>query len=363
MLAAEIFEREGEFVIHSISRPTPGPIDVIVRVHAAGLAPGVFSRLRSGSVPILPTILGHEIAGTVDEVGALVSPDLIGSRVRIHPNLSCGKCEYCTSDREMMCAENSMIGHSTFGPNALERYTLYHDGGLAEFVKVPAANVDPLPSNVSFELGAKVHDFANAIRALKLAQLEPASTLIVGAATGAMGVATIALARAFGVARVIAVGRDAVRLESVRQLDPDLISAVQLSDGGSAEEFVDNVRLIDPHGAHAAIDFFPSGPGTSIVIGGLRFGGRLVHMGMNREPLEVPPAALSFKCITFVGTRNGTRKDASDAIQILALDPSRYESLITHRFPLERANEVRDLLLNRTEPMWMSVITVALTPE
>ena len=356
MLAAQVTDSNGTLRVTEVETPVSGPGEALVRIEAAGLAPGAFSLLRMGRVPILPTILGHEIAGVVESVGGDETSPLIGSRVRVHPILACGTCDYCTTDRQMMCAAHSMIGHAVFGPEAMPLYERYHNGGLAEFVVVPVANLDPLPDGVSFELGAKVHDFANAIRALKLAELGPNSTIILTAATGAMGVATVALAHRFGMPRIIAIGRDAERLAAVAALEPELVRTVVMTEEDTLQSLSGKIRAIEPAGAHAAIDFFPGGKGTSFIFGGLRTGGRIVHMGVNPEPLVIPPAAFSANCITFVGTRNGTRKDAHDALQLLALEPSRYDKLISHRFTLDEAHRARDIFVDRSEPMWMGVV-------
>ena len=357
MIAARVFDDDRTtFVLGEVPEPEPGPTDVLVRVEAAGLAPGVFALLQMGRIPLLPVVLGHEIAGEVVAVGTRADPDLVGARVRVHPSLGCGRCEYCTSDRDMMCSANSMIGHAVFGPDAMPLYSRYHNGGLAQFMIAPESNIDILPPGVGFELGAKVHDFANAIRALKLADLPASSTVAVTAATGAMGTATIALARDFGIARVIAVGRNAYRLAAVRELDPDLVSTVTITEDDAPEAVVGRVRAIEPAGVHAVLDFFPAGTGLAKLFGGIRYGGRIVHMGMNPAPLHIPQIAMSVACVSFVGTRNGTRSDALDAIRILARNPDRYQRLITHRFALADANQARDALLSRDEPIWMSIV-------
>ncbi|MFT3797127.1 alcohol dehydrogenase catalytic domain-containing protein [Microbacterium sp.] len=356
MLASQVIDKNGELGVYELPDPVAGPGEAVVAVEAAGLAPGAFSLLRMGAVPILPTTFGHEIAGTVVSVGDEARTDLVGRRVRVHPLLSCGVCDYCTTDREMMCAQNAMIGHAVFGPEAMPRYSRYHDGGLAQQVLVPVDNLDLLPDKVDAELGAKAHDFANAVRALKLAETGPQAVIIVTAATGAMGVATIAIAREFGVRQIIAVGRDADRLAQVVDLDPDLVTPLVLGDDDTAQSVAGRIRAIAPAGAHAAIDYLPGGKGTSFIFGGLRTGSRIVHMGVNPEPFVIPPAAFSIHCISFIGTRNGTRKDAHDALRLLAADPDRYRRLITHRLALDEAHLARDNFSSRAEPMWMAVV-------
>ena len=357
MIAAEVLEEDKTaFVVGEVPDPVPGPDDVVVQVAATGLAYGNFSLLALGRIPLFPVVLGHEIAGTVASVGERVDPELVGRRVRVHPLLGCGTCEYCVSDREQMCSANSMIGQAVFGPDAMPLYSRYHRGGLAQQVLVPATNIDPLPEAIGFDLGAKVHDFANAVRALKLAALPPGSTLGITAVTGAMGTATILLARHFGVRRVVAMGRDAERLDAVRALDPDLVATVHVTAEDSPEQVVGRVRAIEPAGMHAVVDYLPEGPGIAKAFGGIRYGGRIVHMGVNPSPFPIPMAALSISCISLVGTRNATRADALDAMRIIERDPDRYERLITHRFPLDRIGEVREMMMSRPEPMWMAVV-------
>lgn len=363
MLASEVVDQQGTLRVGTVEDPVALGGEAIVRVHAAGLAPGAFNLLRMGAVPIIPTIFGHEISGIVESVGDAAQEDLVGRRVRVHPLLSCGVCDYCTTDREMMCSQNAMIGHAVFGTEAMTRYARYHNGGLAELVVVPISNLDILPDNVDFELGAKVHDFANAIRALKLAELEKGATLIVTAATGAMGVATIALAPEFGVHRIIAVGRQADRLAEVEGLDPERVRTVALKDDDSPQTVAGRIRAIAPEGAHAAIDYLPGGRGTSFIFGGIKVGGRIVHMGVNPEPLVIPPAAFSVNCISFIGTRNGTRKDAHDAIRLLSANPGNYTRLITHRLALDEAQVARDNFSSRAESMWMAVVRPQLAAE
>ncbi|MFT4229464.1 MAG: alcohol dehydrogenase catalytic domain-containing protein [Microbacterium sp.] len=356
MLASQVVDKDGQLRISEVPDPVAGPGEAVVAVEAAGLAPGAFNLLRMGAVPILPTTFGHEIAGTVLSVGDASRSDLLGRRVRVHPLLSCGVCDYCTTDREMMCAQNAMIGHAVFGPEALPRYSRYHDGGLAQQVLVPVDNLDILPDQVDFELGAKAHDFANAVRALTLAETGPRSVIVVTAATGAMGVATIAIAREFGVRQVIAVGRDGDRLAQVAALDPELVTPVTLGEEDTAQSVAGRIRAVVPAGADAAIDYFPGGKGTSFIFGGLRAGSRIVHMGVNPEPFTIPPAAFSIHCISFIGTRNGTRRDAHDALRLLAADPERYRRLITHRLALDEVHLARDNFSSRAEPMWMAVV-------
>jgi threonine dehydrogenase-like Zn-dependent dehydrogenase len=350
-------------VLHLEEIPIPelGPLDVVVKVVSAGLAPGMVRLLEMGAFKHLPTTLGHEAAGTITAVGGDV-PDLgVGDRVRVHPNLNCGRCDYCRSDRDMMCRQQAMLGHAAFGDIALPLYDEYHNGGIAEYVRIPHWLADRVPESVSFDVAAKVHDIANALRALKCADLRPGATVVITAATGTMGTATVRLAGHFGIARLILVGRDGERLASVAGLagliPTDTVALDELPGDWMAQGgLTRRLRDLAPTGARAVLDYIPGGPATAQAMGALATGGTLVHMGANTTPLMVPSIALMINCARFVGTRACTRTDAHEVLRLLESGLLIADDLITHRFPLSDAVKAVDLMQERAEPMWMTVV-------
>ncbi|WP_235828599.1 alcohol dehydrogenase catalytic domain-containing protein [Actinomadura rubteroloni] len=361
MLAARAHKDSDALHLHKIPAPVPGPQDVLVKVASAGLAPGMMTLLARGAFTHLPTTLGHEAAGTIAAVGSEVAGIAIGTRVRVHPNLNCGSCRYCRSDRDMMCPQQSMIGHAAFGDVPMPLYDRYHDGGMAEYIRVPHWLVDTLPDNVSFDVGAKVHDLANAVRALKCAELPLGATLVVTAATGTMGTATVKLARHFGITRLILIGRSAERLAAVRPLAGDLptdtVALEELPPDWAKEGGLTRaLRALVPQGADAVLDFVPEGPATSQALAALATGGSLVHMGGSSAPLSLPMIAIMVNLWRVVGTRACTRTDVHEVLTLLAQGALDAEELITHRYPLAEANEAIDAIQSRKEPIWMAVV-------
>ncbi|MFC4911798.1 alcohol dehydrogenase catalytic domain-containing protein [Actinomadura gamaensis] len=353
----------GSDVLHLEKVPVPevGEHDVLVRVAAAGLAPSTMKLLAAGMFRHLPTVPGHEAAGTVERVGSAVDPSLVGRRVRVHPMLSCLDCDYCTSDRQQMCAEAAMIGQGAFGTGKLELYARYHDGGLADFVRAPHWLIDEIPDNVSFDLAAKVHDLGNAMRALKCAGALTGATVVITAATGTMGTASIVLAEHFGIDRLILVGRSAERLEAARGLVPHLrADTIALEDLGSDWEtaggLTARIRELVPGGPEAVLDYLPAGPGGEQALRSMANGGVFVHMGGNSAPLAVPMRETMLGCWRYVGTRGCTRDDTDAVLRLLASGEVRGEQLITHRFALDDVNDALTALAGRREPMWMGVI-------
>jgi threonine dehydrogenase-like Zn-dependent dehydrogenase len=361
MLALRANRGAEALTVERVPVPSPGPHDVVVKVAAAGLAPGLMRLLEMGAFKHLPTTLGHEAAGTISAVGDAVTDVAVGNRVRVHPNLNCRDCDYCRTDRDMMCAQQAMLGHAAFGTVAMPLYDRYHDGGVAEYVRVPHWLIDPLPDTVSFDVAAKVHDFANALRALKVADLPIGATVVVTAATGTMGTATIRLAETLGIAELILVGRDHERLTAASRLSGrvgtsvvafDQLSADWASTGGLTRRLLD----LAPRGIDAVIDFVPDGPVIAQAMASLATGGTLVHMGANPTPLPIPVVALMVNCWRFVGTRACTRNDAREILRLLETGSLIGDDLITHRFALSDAVKAVDAVQRRTEPMWMTVV-------
>ena len=342
--------------------PKAGFQDIIIKVAAVGLAPGFFKLLKAGKISPLPVTVGHEVSGTVAEVGELVDTVQVGQRVRLHPNVSCGSCNYCCTDRDQMCAEGGMMGFTRFGRALSPLFEKYHEGGMSDYIRAPSWLVDVLPDNVSFELGAKVHDMANALRALKEAKLPPGSTVIVLGATGTMGSSAVKLAKFFGIGRLLLVGRSASRLEAVKKLaSTDIIcDTIALGDLGddwpTTKALVQRLRELSPREADAILDFWPKGADIWQAMGALATNGTLVHMGGSPQVLPYPMALVSINCWRIIGTRNNTRADARTVLQWLQDGHLKAEDLITHRYKLEHIDKALATLEDRSLPMWMAIV-------
>lgn len=353
---------EAPIQLQEVPVPALGPDDVLIEVVAAGISPMLLKLLRMGRYGILPTVLGHEVAGIAVAAGADVDPGILGKRVRLHPMLSCGHCEFCLTDREQMCDQTSMVGAAAHG-GASPWYREYHDGGLAEYVRVPSFLVDEIPDNVSFEVAAKLHDLANAYRALRAARLPTGGTLVITAATGAMATASLLLAPHLGAGRVILVGRSRARLEQVATLGEgkvavDLIATDELpEDWEQTDALTAAIRALDPSGPHAVLDFLAVGTGAAQALRSLRMGGTLVHMGGLHAPVDVPLRILMNYLWTITGTRACTRGDVRAVLRLLASGTLEADALITHRWRLDQADVAFETLMTRREPIWMGVVT------
>src|SRR3954470_15269409 len=145
-MQAAVFHEHGgpeKLRLESLPDPIAGAGEVVVRVKACALNHMDLWVLKGGpAYPVkLPHVLGADVAGEVDSIGEGVTGLKPGQRVVVAPGLSCFTCAQCKAGRDNICETYSILGAKTWG-------------GYAEKVKVPAANVFPIPDSLAFEEAA-----------------------------------------------------------------------------------------------------------------------------------------------------------------------------------------------------------------
>src|SRR5690349_9907804 len=102
--------------LHDVPVPVPGPAEVLVRVHAAGICHSdAHYRAGVSSAGPLPLTLGHEVAGVVERLGADVRSLQVGDRVCVHYLATCGSCAWCAGGHEQFCGTAQMLGKHRHG--------------------------------------------------------------------------------------------------------------------------------------------------------------------------------------------------------------------------------------------------------
>jgi threonine dehydrogenase-like Zn-dependent dehydrogenase len=360
MLALRGHEGEKTARAVHIDVPEVGDDDVLVKIMAASLVLGTFNLLELGKLWPLPMTLGHEGAGVITAIGKSVRNLNVGDRVRIHPTITCGRCRHCLTGLEHMCEGAGMMGFVALGRKTVENYDRYHNGFLAEYAVAPQKQIDKLPDNVSFDIGAKLHYIANAVRCLKAANLAPGSTIIILAPTGSMGTLTIKLAPFFGVARIVLVGRTAERLHALRALtllQTDVVALDALEeDWAKTNGLSRKIAELLPDGAHAVLDYAPHGANLWQAMDGLANGGQFVNMGGGFAPFPAPITKILAHCWSFVGTRNNTRQDVMEALELLTSGRLQVDDLISHKFKLAEVEVAVKTVLSREQAVWMGIV-------
>src|SRR5947207_1705791 len=244
MKAARLHAYREELKLDEIDEPKiEGPLDVIVRIGAAGLCrtdlhiqEGQWAEKSGVELPYTP---GHENAGWVHEIGSAVSNVQVGDTVIVHPFISCGLCGPCRAGDDMHCPNGSFPG-------------INRDGGFAELLLTSARSVVKLdPSLEPKDIAALADAGLTAIHAVKKAiGVLGAGTRVVVIGAGGLGHIGIQCLKAYTPTEIIVVDPSEPALELARELGADHTIKV---DGSSHIDAVQ--ELTDGVGAQAIIDF------------------------------------------------------------------------------------------------------------
>jgi L-iditol 2-dehydrogenase len=199
-IRAARFHEPHDLRLEQIPSRAPGPGDVRVRPLAVGVC-GTDVHILEGRFPAAaPVVLGHEIAGLVEAVGADVEGVSGGELVTIEPHLYCGACRYCRLGREHLCVRKRAFG-------------VHLDGGLAEAVVVPVRNVYRLPPGLDPRIGCLAEPVSCCVHAIdRLAPVSGTSALVLGA--GPIGWILTRLARLSGLTPLVVVEPRAQRRDA-----------------------------------------------------------------------------------------------------------------------------------------------------
>jgi L-iditol 2-dehydrogenase len=309
-------EKAGSVSVVDVPVPVIGPGEALLRTRVVGICG---SDLLDWYVrKKADTILGHEIAGEIVEVGAGVDNFAPGDRVVPHHHASCGVCEECRSGRPVHCQQ--------------WRTSRLDPGGMAEFVRIPAGNLSrdtrKTPAALTDEDATFVEPLSTVVKAFRRGSYVPArSFLAVG--LGTTGQLAIRLARSLGAARIAGADRVASRLDLAKR--SGATETIDVSRGSPSEA--------------GRFDFVFVGPGKADVIeGALRAvapGGTLLAftMAAPEERLSLSPHDLYFDEVEIVPSYSAGPEDMGEALELLASRRVAVGDLVTHRFPVERARE------------------------
>ncbi|MBL0057598.1 MAG: zinc-binding dehydrogenase [Elusimicrobia bacterium] len=180
-----------------VPAPQPGPNEVLVQVKACALNHlDIWIRMGIPGISVpLPHILGADVSGIIDSVGPNVTGWSPGQKVLVAPGISCGTCPQCLSGDDHLCDRYDILGQQS-------------NGGYAERVKVPAANLLPFPDPLSFEEAASVPlVFLTAWHMLVTnGNIQPGQTVLIHAGGSGLGIAAIQIAKLKGAHVITTVG-------------------------------------------------------------------------------------------------------------------------------------------------------------
>jgi len=300
--------------------------EVLIRVKACALNRlDLWIRKGQRSGINLPHILGSDVAGEVYQVGKLVSKFVVGDRVMVSPNISCGKCYYCLSGEDNLCPDYSILGAKLHG-------------GYAEFLKVPEVNLIPLPKDKSFEEAAAFPlTFLTAWRMLiTLAKVKKGDTILIWGGGSGVGSAAIQIAKLFGANVITTVGKEDKILKAkevgadyvLNHYKDDIVSEVKRITKGIG------VDIVIDHVGEAVWE-------KSLLC--LRKGGIMVNCGATTGINgKVDIRRLYWNHIKIFGSTMGTKRELLDAAKFFF--EGKLRPIIYKIFSLKEASEAHKVM-------------------
>jgi S-(hydroxymethyl)glutathione dehydrogenase/alcohol dehydrogenase len=338
---------------------------VLVRVAACGVCHTDLHVIKGEVAFPTPAVLGHEISGTVAELGEGVTAPAVGSRVVGTFILPCGGCPACLRGRDDICEPfftfNRLRGTLYDGETRLFRQdgsplAMYSMGGLAEYAVLPVSGVFALPDGVPLDgaaiLGCASLTAYGAVRhgaGLRLGE----RVVVIG--TGGVGSLVVQFARAQGATQVVAVDVSREKLEAVASLGAtDLVDA-------SGEDPVPRVLDLTDGGADVAFEVLGRPETFLQAVEMLRDGGRMVAVGIapvgERAGVEI--TRLVRRGLRIQGSYGGRpRSDMPRLLSLVEQGVLRPADSITRRFELAEADAAY-AALDRREIVGRAIVVTA----
>jgi L-iditol 2-dehydrogenase len=315
-----------------VPKPKIKPDEVLIEVKAAAICGsdlGIYDYTPAYSKMKLPVVMGHEFSGRVAEAGTQVQGYKVGDRVISESVKACGVCEFCRAGHQNLCDGSTLFG-------------IHTDGGMAEHIAVPYKLLHRLPDELSYEAGALIEPLSNAVHFVKDCTPVKLGDFVVVQGCGPIGLFSAQLFRLAG-AEVIVTGvgvdterfkiAEGLELEAVNIEKVDLAALVKERTGGRGADTAFVATGAPPAVAQA----------TQIV----KKRGRVTVIGIFGRPVEVPMTEVVRREVSIVGAYDAQPQNFGQSIKLARSGAVKVEALLTHRLPLEKANEAFEAAKSR----------------
>jgi L-iditol 2-dehydrogenase len=297
--------------------PQIGAGELLLRTRASGICGS--DLMEWYRIKKAPLVLGHEIAGEVVEVGAGTENFKVGDRVFSSHHVPCGQCRYCMAGHQSVCE--------------LLRTTHFDPGGFAEYIRVPQINVKlgtlRIPDSMTFDEGSFIEPLACVVRAQRFADAGPGQTVLV-IGSGISGLLHVQLARARGVARIVATDLSEYRLNAAKRLGADAVIHGAEDVPGRLRE-INQGRLAD-----LVIVCTAAMPAIKQAIKSLDRGATLLFFAPTAAGVDVPVPLFDFwrDEIRVLTSYAASGADLRESLKLISERNLRVSEMITHRLSL-----------------------------
>lgn len=312
--------------------------DVVIKVKACGVCGSDIIRVMEKGAYHHPITIGHEFSGIVDQISDNAKHIKPGDRVTVMPLIPCGKCKYCKIGEYVVCDDYAYYGSRM-------------DGAMAEYIKVSADNILPLPLNVDFEEGATTDPVSVALHAIRKIDLEPGQNIIVFG-MGAIGLIAVQWLKEMGASIVIAVDIQDEKLELAKKLGADI------TINGKKDEVVPLLESkIGADNVDAAIELAGNKFTQVQVIDAVKKMGTVVYCGISYTDLTIPNPTLTKILrgeLIIKGSWNSSLaplpvSEWKTSLDFMNSGRLKINPIISHRYRLEECQECFDMMYKKRE--------------
>lgn len=300
------------------ARPEIGGGELLVKVEACGICGSdVMEWYRINKVPL---VLGHEIGGQIVELGEGVTKYKVGDRISASHHVPCYACHYCLRGHETVC---ETLRQTNFDP-----------GGFAEYLRLPAINVDRgvylLPEYVSYEEATFIEPVACVLRGQRLAKLEPGMTVLI-LGSGISGLLHLQVANSLGAGKVIATDISPYRLEAAKRFGAAMVIHAK-DDVPDQLRQINNSRLAD-----LVIVCTGSVSAINQALASVERGGCVLFFAPTDKGVTIPLSINQLfwrNEITLTTSYAGNYGDHIKALELIKNGKLKVAEMITHRLSL-----------------------------
>ena len=323
--------------------PEPRPDEALVKVKAVGICGSdlhIYRHGGFGDITVDDLVLGHEPAGEVVAVGAEVEHLKPSDRVAIEPGIHCGYCEPCRTGRPNIC------------PNVKFLSARFVDGAFCEYLSRPGNTLVTLPDSLTFEEGALLEPLAVSIHAVRASNLRLGDhAVIIGA--GSIGLTLLQAARCAGATRIYVFDRLDHRLDVATRLGADEVGNIDRIDPLGALSDWTHGRLCD-----RVFEAAGTPESYSLAVRMPALGGSVVLVGLCAADVSLPLERVHLGEVNIVTLRRQAHayKAAMELVESGRID---VKSLVSHRFPLDRAGEAMEVAASYSD----SAVKVIINPN
>lgn len=329
MKAALLVGKE-DIQLTDIGVPPVNDNEILLKVKSAAICGTDIRMFRNGYAGVdadHPLVLGHEIAGVIEKVGANVERYQKGMRVAVAPNMGCGLCDWCVSGNTHLCSQYRALGINL-------------NGGFEEYVRIPEAavrqgNVIELGENVSFDEAAINEPLSCVYNAFSQYHVHPGdSVLVIGA--GPIGLLHAKLAKMAGAARVMINDISAERLATLKAVD-GFFTAVE---SGRLKDTV--TELTRGRGLDVCVTACPAPSAQATALELMAIGGRVNFFGglpKDREIVPINTNLIHYKQLVITGSTRASLSSYRKTLSFIGSGILSVKELITGRFELGQIGE------------------------